>query len=118
MMKSIFYLRKIATKNGTKFIGLLLMILGNLMINSCTRDRTTSVEIKSDVVWQIGNSDGLSLEFAAGHRDSVQYVIGKSTASKDFPSSQFGNLSGEAGNVINNPYTISFNRPLDSLDYY
>lgn len=112
------YLNKATTKNAAIFAGILIAICGVLSMNAFTSDRTAGTKTKTDVVWQIGNQDGLSIEFASGSRDSLHYVIGKNTPSKDFPGSQSGSLNGEDDKVRKHPYTIVFNKPKASLDRY
>ena len=42
----------------------------------------------STVVWSIGEADGSAIEFAPGARDALTYVVGTSSAARDFASSR------------------------------
>ncbi len=104
-----------------KFIiygGILAAILSFLALNSCRMDKGESDTNDTGIVWEIGSQDGLSIEFAAGSRDSVKYIVGESIPSKDFPAMQSGDLDERDNKSYKKPYTISFDMAQDSSKRY
>jgi len=76
---------------------------------------------ESEILWQIGAFDYSSAEFNHGSegpplfgqrfpKGQLVYVIGKSSAEKDWPAFQPGSANGRAG-LAPHPYTIQFDLP-------
>lgn len=74
----------------------------------------------NNIIWQIGKHDGLSTGFAGGQRDSINYIIGQSISSKDFPALQLGDLCTDNGTIQPraHPYSILFSKPADDDSSY
>src|SRR6185369_4782580 len=56
-----------------------------------------------ETLWSIGQRDEMSIEFAPGAREQLNFMVGQSVVSRDFPGHQNG-----AHGTRNNPYTIVF----------
>ena len=71
------------------------------------------------MVWSIGKSDGSSIEFAPGSRESLTFTVGKSVPEKDFPAHQAGSIGFEPNAPsIEKPYTIAFDLDGNLQDAY
>jgi hypothetical protein len=81
---------------------------GLLCIGALTKP-AVSAELpqKSQVVWSIGDANGLSIEFAPGAREKLSFNVGTSVPSRDFAGHQGGSL-GIDGKTAEKPYTIGF----------
>jgi alpha-mannosidase len=63
--------------------------------------------LESDVIWSLGEPNGLSIEFAPGSRDHLSFTVGTNVASRDFAGNHGGSL-GFDGKQAEKPYTITF----------
>src|SRR5579885_673670 len=76
----------------------------------------------SETLWQIGTFDQASIEFTkqidyASPVDDPIFVVGASTASKDWPAFQPGSANGQAG-YREHPFTIEFALPKTPTGLY
>jgi alpha-mannosidase len=62
-----------------------------------------------EYIWKIGNFDGLSIEFKAGHEEEFTFVVGEHE-STDFPGRHLGSESPVTGER-ETPYNIIFDLP-------
>jgi hypothetical protein len=62
----------------------------------------------ADVLWSIGEPNGVSIEFAPGAREKMTFTVGQSTVSKDFPGHQNASIGFDPASSGEKPYTIGF----------
>lgn len=108
-------MRYFIRRNRDKVVmGGILAVLATVLF-SLTWNADNTVEGKStdeDIVWAIGEPDGLSIEFMAGEREKVEFILEMDNPSEKFPGIHRGALTSN-GEIRKKPYKIIFDLPED-----
>lgn len=102
-------------KNRDKVVigGILTVVATVLFTLTWNSDNTVKGKsIDENIVWAIGEPDGLSIEFMAGEREEVEFVLEEDNPSEKFPGSHRGALTSD-GEISKKPYRIIFDMPDD-----
>lgn len=90
----------------TLLFSIISVLVYFIIVNSSYAE---SKELDSEYIWKIGEYDGLSIEFKAGHEDEFSFNVDEHQ-SADFPGRHLGSKSPITGEK-ESPYTINFDLP-------